>query len=601
MPKNFTEGHALIIGVGDDNDLPGTINDAKGLADILKNEGRCAYLPEQVHLLTNEQANRDSVLTSLDKLAQSTDSNSTVIIYFSGHGYTTGKSHYLMTYGYDVNRLEKTAISGTEFADKLKAIEAKKVVVLLDCCHAGGVSFVKGVGLTKSPIPIPHDALEELEKGKGYAFIASSRENEFSYLYPGDKYSLFTQALIEVLQGQGVTRNEAGYVRVLDLARYTCEVVPKRTKDKDQQHPIFDFKQADNFAIAYHTGGSTQPNNLPLGLESPEGQVPLNSPFYVTRPPIEPDCYDAILKPDALIRIKAPRQMGKTSLMTRILHHAKQHGASTVSLSFQQADNKVFADIDQFLRWFCLSITRKLNLPVDKVTSHWMDFLGAKDNCTDYFQNNLLAETSSLTLGLDEVDQIFKHPEIAADFFGLLRFWHEEGKNEEIWKKLRLVIVHSKEVYVPLNIHQSPFNVGLAIELPEFTQAQVQDLVQRHELNWTIAQVEQLMTMIGGLPYLIRVALYQIANERMTLEQLLKIAPTEEGLYYEHLHRHLLNLEQAGDDLVAAMKQVVTDNHPVEIDPNNTFKLRSMGLVKSKGHAVIPRCDLYRRYFGARL
>ncbi|MEN8221457.1 MAG: AAA-like domain-containing protein [Pseudomonadota bacterium] len=75
-----------------------------------------------------------------------------------------------------------------------------------------------------------------------------------------------------------------------------------------------------------------------------------------------------------------PMRLGKTSLMTRILHYAKQHGVSTVSLSFQQADNKVFADIDQFLRWFCLSVTRKLNLPADKVTSRWMDFLGAKDN-----------------------------------------------------------------------------------------------------------------------------------------------------------------------------------------------------------------------------
>ncbi len=261
MPKNFTEGHALIVGVG--ADLPRTINDAKGLANILKDKGRCAYPPEQVHLLTSEQANRKSVLTALDKLAQSTDSDSTVIIYFSGHGYTTGQSYYLMTYGYDVNRLDKTTISGTEFAGKLKAIQAKKVVVLLDCCHAGGVSK-KDVGLTKSPIPIPHDALEELEKGRGYAFIASSRENEFSYLYHGDKYSLFTQALIEVLQGQ--TKNEEGYVRILDLAGYTCEVVPKRTKNEDKQHPIFDFKQSDNFAIAYYTQSETPSEALRVAL-----------------------------------------------------------------------------------------------------------------------------------------------------------------------------------------------------------------------------------------------------------------------------------------------------------------------------------------------
>ena len=53
-------------------------------------------------------------------------------------------------------------------------------------------------------------------------------------------------------------------------------------------------------------------------LELPRGQVPLNSPFYIERPPTELICFEEILQPGALIRIKAPRQMGKTSLMARI-------------------------------------------------------------------------------------------------------------------------------------------------------------------------------------------------------------------------------------------------------------------------------------------
>jgi hypothetical protein len=50
-----------------------------------------------------------------------------------------------------------------------------------------------------------------------------------------------------------------------------------------------------------------------------KGEVPLDSPFYVERPPIERLCYETIVQPGALIRIKAPKQMGKTSLMLRIL------------------------------------------------------------------------------------------------------------------------------------------------------------------------------------------------------------------------------------------------------------------------------------------
>ena len=102
---------------------------------------------------------------------------------------------------------------------------------------------------------------------------------------------------------------------------------------------------------------------------------------------------------------------------------------------------------------------------------------------------------------LDEVDQVFQHPEIATDFFGLLRAWHERSKNEPTWQQLRMVIVHSQEVYIPLNMNQSPFNVGLPIELPEFTPAQVEELVQRHGLDWTAVDVEQLLGVVDGHPY----------------------------------------------------------------------------------------------------
>ncbi|HEY9853135.1 MAG TPA: AAA-like domain-containing protein, partial [Leptolyngbyaceae cyanobacterium] len=338
----------------------------------------------------------------------------------------------------------------------------------------------------------------------------------------------------------------------------------------------------------------------PLILDSPDGQVELNSPLYIERPPIETDCYETILRPGALIRIKAPRQMGKTSLMSRILHHAKQQGYQTASLNFQSADAEFLTNLEQFLQWFCASISYELNLP-DKLDEYWKGVLGSKNKCTNYFLKYLLSTINApLALGLDEVDQIFQHPEIATDFFGLLRAWHERAKNDANWKKLKLVIVHSKEVYIPLNINQSPFNVGLPIELPELTLSQVEELVKRHGLEWSETEIEPLMKMFGVHPYLVRVALYEIARNRITLDRLLEIAPTEEGPYHDHLRRHLLNLENDAS-LAAALKEVVQASNPIQIKPSDAFKLRSMGLVKFQGNAVMPLGDLYRTYFCDRL
>jgi serine/threonine protein kinase len=336
--------------------------------------------------------------------------------------------------------------------------------------------------------------------------------------------------------------------------------------------------------------------NKSLILDESDGQVGLDSPFYMERPPIESDCFEAVMGAGALIRIKAPRQMGKSSLLSRILCHAKQEGCKPVHLYFQQADGEVFADLDRFLQWFCASIASELDLD-NKLDEYWTGVLGSKNKCSKYFQRYLLAEiTVPLVLGLDEVDLMFQHPTIATDFFGLLRAWHEKSKNEEIWKRLRLIIVHSKEVYIPLNINQSPFNVGLPIELPELTQTQVQDLVKRHELIWTQAEVEQLMALVGGHPYLVRRALYQVARGRITLEQLLQIAQTEVGIYSEHLRRHLANLEE-DRELVNIYKQIVAADLPMRIETALAFKLHSMGLVKFQGNEVMPMCNLYRQYF----
>lgn len=85
MSNVFTQGYAVIVGVG--GDLPNTIGDATGIADILKDLERCAYPPDHVQLLTGGNATRAAILGSLGNLAQVADVQATVIIYFSGHGY----------------------------------------------------------------------------------------------------------------------------------------------------------------------------------------------------------------------------------------------------------------------------------------------------------------------------------------------------------------------------------------------------------------------------------------------------------------------------------------------------------------------------------
>lgn len=337
-----------------------------------------------------------------------------------------------------------------------------------------------------------------------------------------------------------------------------------------------------------------------LELELPGGQLNLSSPFYIERPPIEPQAYEEINKSGSLIRIKAPKQMGKTSLMARLLHYAQQQGCRTVMVNFELTDNEVFADLNQFLRRFCAMVADDLQLPI-QLNQNWDEELGSKNNCTNYFGRYLLPQIGQpLVLGLDAVDRIFEHEKIADDFFGLLRAWHEKSKQIEIWKNLRLVIVHGTEVYLPLDINQSPFNVGLDAKLPEFNQDQVQELAKRHNFELTELEIQQLMEMLGGHPHLLRVAFYKMAREQMSLKQILEEAPKDTGIYADYLRLHLWNLEKY-PELAQAFRTVLDSDQLIELKSKLAFDLNSMGLVHLHGNQVEIRKKLYREYFRDRL
>ncbi len=328
--------------------------------------------------------------------------------------------------------------------------------------------------------------------------------------------------------------------------------------------------------------------------------------FYVERSPIESDCNKAILQPGALIRIKAPQQMGKTLLLNRILDYVTEQNYEAVTLDFELFDSTVFKDIQKFSQCFCASVGKLLGLP-NQLTDYWDDIFGCNHNTTNYFEEYLLAQrTSPLVLALDKLDKVFEQPAIADDFCRLLRSWNDKAKSSNrrsaIWKQLRLILVHSTEVYSSLDINHSPLtNVGVVVPLPEFITEQVQKLAKRYQLDWvSIKEVEQLMAMVGGHPYLMRQAFDYLQRQKVTLSELLQIAPTEAGPFGDHLRKHLGNLQQ-NLELATALREVVNTNKPVRLKSEQAFKLYSMGLVQLQGNDCSPRCDLYTQYFSVRL
>lgn len=232
---------------------------------------------------------------------------------------------------------------------------------------------------------------------------------------------------------------------------------------------------------------------------------------------------------------------------------------------------------------------------IDKVDEYWQIPLGNSQRCTRYLGRYLLKDFGQpLVLAMDEVESVFDS-EFRSDFFGMLRSWHNSRATTPIWKKLDLALVTSTEPYQLIdNLNQSPFNVGVVIDLEDFTAQQVADLNRRHASPLNFNEERQLMALLGGHPYLVRLALYTVASQRLSSSELFVNATADNGPFGNHLRNHLFRLHNK-TELLKGMRQVIRQNACE--DERIFFRLRGAGLVRREGRMVIPRCQLYADYF----
>lgn len=293
--------------------------------------------------------------------------------------------------------------------------------------------------------------------------------------------------------------------------------------------------------------------------------------------------------------IKASRQMGKTSLMHRALYQAGQeHHRVSAFVDFQEFPKQHFDQEQDFLMEFCGSISNDLGLP-PAVDQYWRGAQTDSLKCRAYMAEYIMpAVNAPLILALDELDRVLTSP-FRDNFFGMLRAWHNYRARDERFAKLSLLLSSSTEPYLFIdNPNQSPFNVAEVIALEDFTRAEVDELNQRHRLPLTPAQVDDLMDLVDGHPFLTRLALYQVATGKIKWQQLLAQATAENGPFGDHLRRYLALINQKPELKQAMLEICRSQTCP---DEQIFHRLKGAGLIKRAGQQIVLRNKLYTRYF----
>ncbi|UCH82634.1 MAG: caspase family protein [Candidatus Latescibacterota bacterium] len=247
-PEEFVaeKKYALIVGINnyDSDDIPDlnfAVRDAKALYDVLVDQDRGAFSEETVVLLTDDTdklPTERNIGKYLKRIARQAQEEDLVLIFFSGHGFEEGGRSYLAPRDADLDILDDTAIERDRFIRKIDEIDAKKVVVILDACHAGGIS--RGGKGAEEDMALSDRYYDEFTKAQGRAFIASCSGGQLSYENKETGHGAFTGSLVRGLSGEADRNPEDGLVTLHELRRFLEKDVSEwaRRNGKKQQPQI---------------------------------------------------------------------------------------------------------------------------------------------------------------------------------------------------------------------------------------------------------------------------------------------------------------------------------------------------------------------------
>jgi|JFJP01.1.fsa_nt_gi hypothetical protein len=413
----------------------------------------------------------------------------------------------------------------------------------------------------------------------------------------------------------GGTRLDVATIEKLITGKYKKETAGVHVSTIERWFDLLELdppKYIDYVEIPQNTSKKPSKNsNLPNQVNNVNPE-PLPLGVYVERPLLEKKCYEAMQRPGGLIRLTAPKKMGKTMLLNKVLSMLRNHGGYKIVILRLSDFSEELANKETFFKSFCFSVSRELNLQ-DETHEYWNNKypnLGVVLKASYYFEEYLLPNIqNNFVLAIEEIESLFPKLEIFDHFCQFIRSSHEKAAqpDKRIWEKLRLIIVNSTKNYPHHNKNYSPCEgVGTDINdrvgLTFFTEEQVKTLLRNNQLDIQFSDQDfnYLMKLVNGHPYLTQLAfdyLKETNTNDINIPQLLDFAHKEQGIFSFYLKRQL-NILKINSDLMVAYKTVIMANEAVKISEIFRFQLHSLGLINLEDNDYcVVSCDLYRRYF----
>lgn len=394
-----------------------------------------------------------------------------------------------------------------------------------------------------------------------------------------------------------------GKPRVIPLVNHLSVELPEEISQYFRARRIVKMGELDlNSNLFSQVFGARAPDVSPptagaakAKLETVGGAVPLGSPFYVARG--EDEYFSqAIENRESIVLVKGARQMGKTSLLARGLQVARKASYTVLFTDYQKLNRSAFESLEKFYLALANSISEQLDLdrfPEDT----WDSRRSPNANLERYLRKGVFEEFDGhIVWGMDEIDRLFGC-DFSGEVFGMFRSWHNNRAldPDSCWGRHTLALAYATEARLLItDMMQSPFNVGTRLSLGDFSTDQVRDLNVLYGAGLSPDELEALYYLVGGHPFLTRVAMHAVVAEGRSMDEIISSATSDESVFADHLRRLVLLLA-ADETLVNGVKEILVEKR---CSCGATYqRLRASGMVQSADpDSVLLRCDLYSRY-----
>ncbi|MDB9424640.1 AAA-like domain-containing protein [Microcystis aeruginosa CS-564/01] len=318
---------------------------------------------------------------------------------------------------------------------------------------------------------------------------------------------------------------------------------------------------------------------------------------YVKRPPLEENCLKVLQQEQSLLRIRAPHNSGKTRLVNWLVHYLKQDNYQPVIIDCEEEKATIALSCEDLLLSICRTITQELKINESLLDKFWSRPGTPAHKTRRYLEEYVLQPSANpLVFVFEKFDTILETETLGNEICGILRSWHE--RRSQPWRKLRLIIIHSTEFYSNYDFYASPLiGVGYVASLSDFNTEQVLSFAQVNGINWTLSDVNKVMNLVGGNPYLIKLILVKL-QEGNSLEKVLDDALQGREPFQSHFFL-LMRYLKSNANLQNTFRQILQKKAltPAQMKGESVQFLERLGLIDKNYDTLEVRCNLYQVYF----